>query len=96
MTKIWYNITTGSGAVFDDNEDMSNWPDYQETKPAVFVKDDVRNMRNVLLAHTDKWALSDRTMTQEQIDYRQALRDITVHADWPNLSDSEWPVEPAF
>jgi hypothetical protein len=26
--------------------------------------------------------------------YRQALRDITTHADWPNLADSDWPTKP--
>ena len=27
-------------------------------------------------------------------EYRQALRDITGHDNWPNLSDSDWPVKP--
>ena len=26
--------------------------------------------------------------------YRQALRDITAHADFPYLVDSDWPVKP--
>ena len=53
-----------------------------------------RNRRNMLLHATDWWASSDRTMTAAQTDYRQALRDITDHADWPNLSDSDWPTKP--
>ena len=32
-----------------------------------------RSKRDVLLAETDVWALSDRTMTAEQTAYRQAL-----------------------
>ena len=53
-----------------------------------------RNRRNMLLDSTDWWAGSDHTMTQAQTDYRQALRDITNHAKWPNLSDSDWPTKP--
>jgi len=25
---------------------------------------------------------------------RQALRDITTHANWPNLSEADWPTKP--
>ena len=54
----------------------------------------MRARRDMLLTSTDWWAGSDHTMTQAQIDYRQALRDITNHANWPNLSDSDWPTKP--
>ena len=37
----------------------------------------LREERNHRLQETDVWALVDRNMTQEQKDYRQALRDIT-------------------
>ena len=53
-----------------------------------------RNRRNMLLGSTDWWASSDLTMTSAQITYRQALRDITDHAKWPNLLDSDWPIKP--
>lgn len=48
--------------------------------------------RRDLLAETDWWAVGDRTMTQEQIDYRQALRDITDQAGYP--TDITWPTKP--
>lgn len=54
----------------------------------------VREIRNGLLSKTDWWAVSDRTMTAEQTAYRQALRDITTHANWPNLVNSDWPTKP--
>jgi len=54
----------------------------------------MRSLRDMLLAATDWWAGSDHTMTQAQTDYRQDLRDITDHANWPNLSDSDWPTKP--
>lgn len=54
--------------------------------------EEVRRERNQLLAGTDWWALSDNTMTQAQIDYRQALRDITDQAGFPH--DVTWPTKP--
>ena len=55
---------------------------------------EVRNRRNELLAETDYLALTDTTMTLEMTQYRQALRDITSHANFPHLSDADWPVKP--
>ena len=55
----------------------------------------MRAERNSLLFETDFWALSDRTMSSEQRNYRQALRDIPTHANWPNLADSDWPNKPS-
>lgn len=53
-----------------------------------------RAKRNQLLAATDYLALSDMTLSTEMTTYRQALRDITSHANWPNLSDDDWPTKP--
>ena len=52
----------------------------------------LRDARNTRLVETDVWALSDRTMTQAQIDYRQALRDITDN--YTSLDDVQWPEMP--
>ena len=55
-----------------------------------------RSIRNTLLFETDHWAYQDTAdMTSAQITYRQALRDITTHANWPNLEDTDWPTKPA-
>ena len=53
-----------------------------------------RTKRNTLLAETDWMALSDVTMSAEMTTYRQALRDITSHANWPNLEEADWPTKP--
>jgi len=53
-----------------------------------------REKRNYLISQTDYFALSDITMSAAMTTYRQALRDITTHANWPNLSESDWPVKP--
>jgi len=51
-----------------------------------------RTQRNTLLAETDWWAVSDRTMTQAETDYRQALRDVPQQDGFPiNIT---WPTKP--
>ncbi len=56
------------------------------------TEEQVRSQRDYLIAETDVWALSDRTMTAEQTAYRQALRDITSQAGFP--TDITWPTKP--
>lgn len=53
-----------------------------------------RAKRNQLLAETDYFALTDVTMDAAMTSYRQALRDITTHSNWPNLADEDWPTKP--
>ena len=58
------------------------------------VATNARSKRDTLLAATDWTALSDVTMSAEMNTYRQALRDITEHANWPHLNESDWPTKP--
>jgi len=58
------------------------------------IASEMRAVRNIRLLATDWMAGQDRTMTQAELNYRQALRDITSHANWPNLSEDDWPVDP--
>ena len=56
----------------------------------------LREQRNQLLQKSDWMAVADRTMTQAQIDYRQALRDLPEAADPQlnengNLTNVTWP-----
>ena len=53
-----------------------------------------RVKRDGLLAATDYFALTDVTMDSEMTTYRQALRDITTHSNWPNVADGDWPTKP--
>ncbi len=53
-----------------------------------------RDERRLKLLETDWWAVSDRTMTSEQIAYRTALRNLPTHSNWPYLDDDDWPVKP--
>jgi len=91
MSKVWYNKTTGDGAVFDDAEDMSNWPDFQADSMAASATQ-VRAQRDELLAASDSMALADR-ITDEWRTYRQALRDVPAQAGFP--TNVTWPTEPS-
>jgi len=53
-----------------------------------------RSTRDSKLAETDFYALSDVTMSSEMTTYRQALRDLPTHKNWPNLEDADWPTAP--
>ena len=91
MSKTWYNTTTGDGAVFEDAEDMSNWPDFQ-VDPVAASATQVRALRDELLAASDYMALADR-ITDEWRTYRQALRDVPQQTNFPN--SITWPTEPS-
>ena len=94
MTKDWYNTNTGDQAVFGDSEDMSNWPDFQETRPPnpPFLVADQRAARDKMLADSDAWATADR-ITDEIKVYRQALRDVPAQDGFP--WDHSWPIVPS-
>lgn len=59
----------------------------------------LRLQRDQLLAQTDWWVLPDRTATQAQLDYRQALRDLPANSS-PELDEDgqlinvNWPEKP--
>jgi len=91
MSKIWYDKVTGLGAVFDDAEDMSNWPDFQADAVAASATQ-VRAQRDALLVASDSMALADR-ITDEWRTYRQSLRDVPAQSGFP--TNVTWPVEPS-
>jgi hypothetical protein len=66
---------------------------YQATLDAAEAERN-RTKRDGLLAETDYFALTDVTMDAAMTTYRQALRDITAHSNWPNLEDADWPTKP--
>ena len=66
---------------------------YQATLDAK-VAEGVRNNRDGLIAATDYFALTDVTMGAAMTTYRQALRDITDHVNFPYLEEADWPVKP--
>lgn len=65
-----------------------------------------RQERDIKIAGTDWWVLPDRTATQAQLDYRQALRDLPSSDSWNptltwdddtstgSLTGVTWPTKP--
>ena len=94
MSKYFYVITTGAAQLFDDGDDIANFPAFQDWNPNA-TAEETRAFRNDLIAKTDWWAVSDRVMTAEQTAYRQSLRDLPTHANWPALRNDDWPVSPS-
>jgi len=95
MTKTWHHKTNGQSAIFAANEDMTLWPDYQDSNPtpppAITKEQEVRDQRNEMLAWSDQMALSDR-ITDEWRVYRQALRDLSAQSGFPE--SVTWPEAP--
>ena len=85
-------VSTTGDVAYDANGDVVSYDN--AAVEAEVVKMEHREKRDQLLYATDWWAGSDHTMSAAQTAYRQALRDITAHANWPNLSDSDWPTKP--
>ena len=66
---------------------------YQATLDATTATNN-RSTRDSKLAETDWTAMSDVTMADNMKTYRQALRDLPTHSNWPNLADDDWPTKP--
>ena len=72
-----------------DGKAVAREPDDEEIKRSNLTR------RHSELKATDWTQLADvaltDTQTQNYATYRQALRDITTHKNWPYLTDSDWP-----
>ena len=77
------------GKVVETKEEQEKT--YQAKLDAVEA-DGARTRRNELLAETDFHALDDSpAMSDEMKTYRQALRDLPSHSDWPYV---DFPTKP--
>lgn len=90
-------VDKNGGAVLSDNPD--NWGVSWVTVSAKKTELDaaeplklLRAERNSRLSETDWWASSDLHMGDAQIQYRQALRDITDL--YQSLDTVVWPTKP--
>lgn len=93
------NVTDGQGPFISawrsdqSKPTLSEINSVDDTPPSVIAFASLRKERDRLLHDTDWWASSDLVITQEQKDYRQALRDLPANAADP--TDITWPEEPA-
>ena len=96
--KVIGTDSNGSGILSSDPKDFgTDW-----TKVSAKLKElndaeplkELRAARNVLLAETDFYALSDVTMSDEMKKYRQDLRDITKTFTSMKDKDFKFPTKP--
>ena len=79
---------------------LVGWTTSSKTAEEVQEYDDnaaaqVRAERNALLAESDWTQIADAPVDAAVwATYRQALRDITSHANFPHLDEADWPVKP--
>jgi hypothetical protein len=77
----------------------------EENYPPTYARDDVpdesaaqinRINRDYLLEQSDWTQLSDinQQTRYAYVGYRQALRDLPQHKNWPKLAVDDWPVKP--
>lgn len=84
-----------------DDDDVTVFSTYDSATQQIVInqalKDEVkeievRRIRNDLLTETDWMAAGDRTISQAEKDYRQALRDVTSQEGFPH--NVTWPTKP--
>jgi len=89
-----HNIFCDIGWLYD-GKNFAPDPELERLKEEIRIenlKNEIRQLRDSLLAATDFWLLPDRTVTQAQLDYRQALRDIPQQEGFPE--NVIWPEKP--
>lgn len=94
---IGYHVVDMFSDTTDENGVVTTKAEHEAAYQAQLdqkAADAVRSKRNELLAATDYLALTDNTLSDTTKAYRQALRDITSHVNFPYLSEEDWPVKP--
>ena len=89
-----YGIVNGERVLLNSaqSEELETWYAAEQLERPAHNLASLRAERDAMLKETDWWVLPDRTPTQEQLDYRQALRDITN--TYTSLDDVIWPEKP--
>lgn len=94
--KVTGSDANGTAIESDNPSDWGvTWAQVSAKKDELVAAEPMRLLRverDRKLAETDWWAMSDRTMTNAQTTYRQALRDIP--ASYSSLDDVVWPTKP--
>ena len=99
INKRTQKYTANAAPTLVDGAWTIGWTTSNKSSDEISVYDNVeaatnRSTRNNLLYETDYYGNSDVTMPDNVKTYRQALRDIPTHSNWPNLQDSDWPTKP--
>ncbi len=93
--EAWHVVDMFSDAKDEDGNVVETKEEQEKTYQAKLdatEADGARTRRNELLAETDFHALDDSpAMSDEMKTYRQALRDLPSHSDWPYVSFPDRP-----
>ena len=96
FAKVTGADSNGTAIESSDPEDFgTDWATVSAKRDELIAAQPLKELRaerDRLIAATDWWASSDLTMTAEQTEYRQALRDITD--SYLSLDDVVWPTKP--
>ena len=91
----WLNGEDEDGNQLYHPDQKVTWDQVQAVVATASARNKLHKLRierNKLLAECDWWMMPDRTPTDEQTAYRQALRDITD--TYTSLDDVVWPTKP--
>ena len=88
----WYETELEQPSESDINGKITG---LRNAEPMRFLREE----RNRRIVETDWWVLPDRNTSQEQLDYRQALRDLPATSEprldeQGNLVNVTWPTKP--
>ena len=91
----WYDDGRNPDAQPTDEQINAAWEAWKTANGSLALVE-LRIQRNLKLKESDWMAVSDRTMTDEQKAYRQALRDLPANQTPSDtrLSNITWPTEP--
>ena len=81
----------------DEEDVVTTKADHEAAYLAKLIADketSVRTDRDSRIALTDWTGMSDVAMAADMTTYRQALRDITAHENFPDLETEDWPSAP--
>lgn len=88
-------------AFVNANVNKYNWwqpfvdPEVREQERLDQASKNVRDRRDDLLVKSDWTQVADAPVDATTwATYRQALRDITGHVNFPDLTDEDWPTKP--
>ena len=89
---MYEDIKNEDGKVIKTKADQEKEHDESIAKSKA---ESLRAERNKLLQETDKYALSDRTLSEQMKIYRQKLRDLPKDtAGWPDIEIGNFPTKP--
>ena len=97
INKPLYNATENGNVEFTEEE----YAEYEASLPKVefayqeHLEKTIRLERNAKLTACDWTQAADAPVDQTAwATYRQALRDITLRENFPNLTETDWPTKP--